>query len=133
MTKQEKLFFEITKSVINISQTIVCNLSDDKEANQITFDNNNIERFLLFYLINSSLSKNQTQKKSQSLLSFDDNLSIPYEKSLLFINILERKVNIFNKSLENLLRNASYNEETTGLTDAQKKVMINKEKQTEQK
>ncbi len=34
---------------------------------------------------------------------------------------------------ENLLRNASYNEETTGLTDAQKKVMINKEKQTEQK
>jgi len=104
MTKQEKLFFEITKSVINISQTIVCNLSDDKEANQITFDNNNIERFLLFYLINSSLSKNQTQKKSQSLLSFDDNLSIPYEKSLLFINILERKVNIFNKSLENLFK-----------------------------
>lgn len=95
LRKEENLFLEITKNVINISTTITCKLNDNNnQAKMIYFDNSNIKRFLLFYLINSSLSNNNnnTQKKDQNLFNFDDDLYLLHEKSLLFINSLEQEV-----------------------------------------
>jgi len=86
-------FFEISKNVINISTSVDCYLFEN-EVNKISFDKDNIKRYLLLGLLNSNYKEN-CQKREEDLLNSNDSLNLLEDKSLLFINYLEREVNIY--------------------------------------